>query len=141
MSVNKVILIGNVGNDPAIKTFDDGSKVANFPLATTERGWTKQDGTKIEDKTEWHNIVVSGGLSKVVEAYVKKGTKIYIEGKIRTREYEKDGQKRYFTGIYVNYLELLGSKEGQQQPESTSNAESTTNNNEPTPDENKDLPF
>jgi len=115
MSVNKVILLGHVGQDPEVKTFENDNQVANLTLATTERGYTKKDGSKVEDKTEWHNLVVWGGLSKVVSSYVKKGTQIYIEGKIRTREYEKDGQKRYFTAVYVDTLQLLGKAAGGQQ--------------------------
>ncbi len=111
MSVNKVILIGNVGKDPEIRYFDNDRAVANFPLATTERGFTTSSGQQIPDRTEWHNIVVWGGLSKVVENYVKKGSPLYIEGKIRTRSWDdKDGNKRYTTEIYVDSLELLGRK-------------------------------
>ncbi len=111
MSVNKVILIGNVGKDPEIRYFENDRAVANFTLATTERGFTTSSGQQIPDRTEWHNIVVWGGLSKVVENYVKKGSPLYIEGKIRTRSWDdKDGNKRYTTEIYVDSLELLGRK-------------------------------
>ena len=111
MSVNKVILIGNVGKDPEVRYFENDRAVANFPLATTERGFTTSSGQQIQERTEWHNIVVWGGLAKVVESYVKKGTKIYIEGKIRTRSWDdKEGQKRYTTEVYVDNLQLLGRK-------------------------------
>ena len=112
MSVNKIILIGNVGKDPDIRVLDGGSKVANFPLATSERGYKLANGTEVPERTEWHNIVVWGGLAKVVEQYIKKGSKLYIEGKIRARTYDdKGGVKRYVTEIHVDNLELLGAKE------------------------------
>ena len=110
MSVNKVILIGNVGKEPDVKALDSGKKVANFPLATSERGYTLANGTQVPERTEWHNIVVWGGLAEVVERYVNKGDKLYLEGKIRTRNYDdKQGIKRYMTEVYVDNLEMLGS--------------------------------
>ena len=119
MSVNKVILLGNVGKDPEIKYFDNDRAVANFSLATTERGYKTTNGIDVPEKTEWHNISVWGGLAKVVEQYVKKGDPLYIEGKIRTRSYDdKTGVKRYITEISVDSLEMLGRKSGRdsQQP-------------------------
>lgn len=111
MAVNKVILLGNVGQDPGVRSLDNGIKVANFTLATTERGYTLKNGTQVPDKTEWHNIVVWRGLAEVVEKYVKKGDKLYLEGKIKTRSYDdKQGVKRYVTEIYVDNLELLTPK-------------------------------
>ena len=82
MSVNKVILLGNVGQDPRVKYFDAGSAVATFPLATTERGYTLANGTQIPDRTEWHNIVASNRLAEIVDKYVHKGDKLYLEGKV-----------------------------------------------------------
>ena len=115
MSVNRVILLGNVGKDPDAKSLDGGVKVANFSIATTERGFIKKDGTKVEEKTEWHNIVVWRGLAEIVERYVKKGTKLYIEGKIKTRSYEDQNKvKRYITEIYAEQLELLGGSPQEQ---------------------------
>ncbi len=111
MSVNKVILIGNVGKDPEIRYFENDRAVANFPLATTERGFTTSSGQQIPERTEWHNVVIWGGLAKVAENYVKKGTQLYIEGKLRTRSWDdKDGNKRYTTEVYVDNLQLLGRK-------------------------------
>lgn len=111
MAVNKVILLGNVGQDPDVRSLDNGIKVANFTLATTERGYTLKNGTQVPEKTEWHNIVVWRGLAEVVEKYVKKGDKLYLEGKIKTRSYDdKQGVKRYMTEIYVDNLELLTPK-------------------------------
>ena len=112
MSVNKVILIGNVGKDPDIKYFEANKGVANFTLATTERahkGWNDQ---VIPERTEWHNIVVRGGLVQVVEKYVHKSTKLYIEGKIRSRKYvDREGQNRFVTEIAVDVLEILSRRE------------------------------
>ena len=111
MSVNRVILIGNVGQDPRVKYFDTGSAVATFPLATTDRGYTLQNGTQIPERTEWHNIVVWRGLADVVEKYVHKGDKLYLEGKIRTRSYsDQSGAMRYITEIYVDNMEMLSPK-------------------------------
>ena len=111
MSVNKVILIGNVGKDPEVRHFENDGAVANFPIATTERGFTTRNGQEIPERTEWHNVVVWRGLAKVVENYVKKGTQIYIEGKLRTRSYDdKDGNKRYVTEVYADNLQLLSRK-------------------------------
>ena len=112
MSVNKVILIGNVGKDPEVKYFDNGNAVANFTLATTERGYSTSSGVQVPDRTEWHNIVCWRGLAKIAEQYVRKGTMLYIEGKIRTRRYDDTtGIKRYVTEIYADNLELLSRRD------------------------------
>ena len=93
MSVNKVILLGNVGRDPEVRYIDKNVAVANFSMATTERGFTMQNGTVVPDRTEWHNIVAWRGLADIAEKYIKKGSQIYIEGKLQTRSWEKDGIK------------------------------------------------
>lgn len=122
MSINKVILVGNVGKDPDVKYFDNGSAVANFTLATTERGYTAANGTQIPDRTEWHNIVCWRGLAKVAEQFVKKGTQVYVEGKIRSRTYDDaNGIKRYVNEIYADNLELLGSRRREEGGENYSN--------------------
>lgn len=110
--MNKVFLRGNVGQDPQITNFENGGKVAQFSLATTERGYKTQDGREIPDVTDWHNIVVKrSGLAGICEQYVKKGTPLLIIGKIRTREYQDNaGQTRYITEIIVEEMELLGGK-------------------------------
>ncbi len=111
MSVNKVILIGNVGQDPRVKYFDTGSAVATFPLATTDRGYTLANGTQIPERTEWHNIVASNRLAEIVDKYVHKGDKLYLEGKIRTRSYsDQSGAMRYITEIFVDNMEMLSPK-------------------------------
>ena len=111
MSVNKIILLGNVGKDPEVRYFDNGGAVANFTLATTERGYTAANGTQVPDRTEWHNIVLWRGLAEIAEKYVKKGSKLYIEGKVRTRSYDDaNGNKRYITEIWGDTMELLDRK-------------------------------
>ena len=118
-SVNKVILVGNLGNDPEIRTFGNGGKVANFSLATSESWRDKQSGEKRE-KTEWHRVAVFGeGLVGVVERYVKKGSKLYIEGKLQTRKWQdRDGNDKYTTEIVLQgpgtTLTMLDSAGGGQ---------------------------
>jgi len=154
MSVNKVILVGNVGKDPDVRHFENDGAVANFTLATTERGYTTRNGQEIPERTEWHNIVVWRGLAKVVESYVKKGTQIYIEGKLRTRSYDdKDGNKRYITEVYADNLQLLGRRsdnQGSSAPSSNQIPSSPQSQPISTPpqnddflkeDETDDLPF
>lgn len=115
MSVNKVILIGHVGKDPDVRYYDSGQAVATFPLATTERGYTMQNGTQVPDRTEWHNIVLWRGLAQTVEKYVRKGDKLYIEGKLRSRSYDdQNGVKRYVVEIYADNMEMLTPKSAAQ---------------------------
>ena len=110
--MNKIQLIGNIGKDAETKTFDNGGKIVNFTMATTKRGYTSSDGRKIEDKTTWHNCIVrKKGLSDVAENYIKKGMKVYVEGELEIREYEKDGIKRYVPEVIVDTIELLTPKE------------------------------
>ncbi|MDR2628372.1 MAG: single-stranded DNA-binding protein [Dysgonamonadaceae bacterium] len=124
MSINKVILIGNVGKDPEVRYLDSGVVVANLTLATTERGYTATNGTVVPDRTDWHNIVLWRGLAEVAEKYVKKGSKLYIEGKIRTRTYDDTaGNKRYVTEIYGDNMELLDKKPEVPQAPAGSSAE------------------
>ena len=109
MSVNKAILVGYVGNDPEVRYLDSGTPVANFRLATSEN-YTNRTGEKVT-QTEWHNIVLWRGLAEVAEKYVKKGTQVYIEGRIRTRSWDdRDGNKRYTTEIVADSMQLLGRK-------------------------------
>lgn len=108
MSVNKVILIGNVGKDPEVKYIEQDVPVAKFTLATSE-SYKAKNGEKVET-TEWHNIVLWRGLAKIAEQYVKKGSKLYIEGKITHRQYEQDGVTKFFTEIVGNSMEMLSSR-------------------------------
>ena len=105
---NKVTLIGRCGQNPEVKNFDNGNKIAKFSLATTEK-YKNKEGEKVES-TAWHNIIITGNLANVVEKYVKKGDLLYLVGKICYREYEKDGIKRYFTEIMVYNMIMLGTK-------------------------------
>ena len=114
MAVNKVILLGNVGSDPEIRE-SNGGKFATFRLATTDKGYTNRDGTQVPERTEWHNIVANSNIVSVIENYVRKGTKLYIEGKLRTRKYTaRDNTERTITEIYIDNLELLGGKPQEQ---------------------------
>lgn len=117
MSVNKVILIGNLGKDPDVRYLDAGVAVAVFPLATTEKGYTNKNGVQIPERTEWHNIVMWRGLAETAEKYLHKGDKLYLEGKIRTRTYEDQAHiTRYITEIFVDTIELLGSSQKRPLP-------------------------
>ena len=108
MSVNKVILLGNVGRDPEVRYLDTGVAVATFPLATSDRAYTLANGTQVPERTEWHNLVLWRGLAETAEKYVHKGDKLYVEGKIRTRSYDDQGGiKRYVTEIFVDNMEML----------------------------------
>ncbi|MDR1357370.1 MAG: single-stranded DNA-binding protein [Tannerellaceae bacterium] len=110
MSLNKVILIGNVGKDPDIRYFDNGAAVANFPMATSERGYTLANGTEVPERTEWHNITVRREQVAFVEKWVRKGSSVYVEGKIRTRNYDDQaGIKRYVTEIYADRIEFFNT--------------------------------
>ena len=107
--INKVILVGNLGKDPEVRHLEGGSSVANFTLATNEYYRDKQ-GTRIE-RTEWHNIAAWRGLAEMAEKYLKKGQQVYVEGKIRTRQYQdKDNQTRYITEIIADEITMLGGR-------------------------------
>ncbi|HDJ34165.1 MAG TPA: single-stranded DNA-binding protein [Bacteroidetes bacterium] len=157
MTVNKVILVGNVGKDPEVNYIREDVPVAKFPLATSET-YTK-DGEKIT-QTEWHNIVLWRKLAKVVENYVRKGSLLYIEGKINTRSYEKDGETKYITEIVADSMRMLGKRsddsgqsssrpaeQNEQAPESDATGIPQENKQAPESDatgisqENDDLPF
>ena len=109
--MNKVMLIGNVGQDPEVRYVDQGVAVARLRLATTERGYTLQNGTQVPDHTDWHNVILWRRLAEIVEKYVHKGDKLYIEGRIRYTTYDdKQGQRRYATEIWADNMELLSPK-------------------------------
>ncbi len=124
MGVNKVILVGNVGRDPEVQYVSDNVPVARFTLATSET-YKDKNGEKITN-TEWHNIVVWRGLAQVVEKYVKKGSQLYIEGKITHRQYEKDGVTKYFTEIVANSLQMLGRAGDTPNPNGMASTSSST---------------
>lgn len=106
-SVNKVILIGNVGQDPDVRYLERGAAVASFPLATTERGYTMQNGTQVPDRTDWHSIVLWRNLAEWGERNLHKGMKIYVEGKLQTRQWEKDGIRRQKTEVIAENIQIL----------------------------------
>lgn len=109
MSVNKVILLGHVGKDPDVRYVAQNHPVASFTLATTERAFTNANGVQVPERTEWHNLVMWGRSAEVAERYIRKGTQLYVEGRLRTRMWEDRNQiKRYVTEIYVDNFELLG---------------------------------
>lgn len=140
--LNKVMLIGNLGRDPEVRYFDSGVAKAQFPLATSET-YKDKNGEKVT-QTEWHNVVMWRNLAEIVEKYLKKGDRVYIEGKIRTRSYEdKDGVKKYITEIVADNMNMLSSKTAsndnpQKNEESTGSLNETTNNET---EEGDDLPF
>lgn len=128
--VNKVILLGNVGADPEVRALEGGSKVARIRVATSEK-YTDKSGNK-QELTEWHNVSLFKGLADVVERYVHKGSQVYIEGKLRTREYEQNGEKRYATEIIANELKLCGrAKDASESPQAQSAPATPQVNDEP----------
>lgn len=141
MSVNKVILVGHVGKDPEVRYLDKDVAVANFTLATTEKGYTAQNGTQVPERTEWHNIVAWRGLAKLAENYIRKGREVYVEGKIQTRTWEKDGIKRYTTEIYAEQINLLGKKPENTEALSTVVAAPAQDGIQAPPHSEDDLPF
>ncbi len=106
--INRVILIGNLGKDPDVITFENGVKKASFSLATSE-SYKNKEGNRV-DQTEWHNIVMWRGLADIAERFLRKGNQIYLEGKLKTRSYELDGVKKYITEIFVDNMTMLGSR-------------------------------
>jgi single-strand DNA-binding protein len=109
--MNKVMLIGNVGKEPEIRYVDQGQCVARVSLATTERGYTLQNGTQVPDRTEWHSVILWYKLAEVVERYVHKGDKLYIEGRIHYASYDdKQGKRKYYTEIWADNMEMLTTK-------------------------------
>ena len=145
-SVNKVILIGNLGKDPEVRHLENGAAVANFSIATSENYKDRKTGEKVS-QTEWHNIVAWRGLAEIAEKYLKKGAKVYIEGKLKTRTWQdKDGNNRYSTEVITDNLTMLGSTV--ESMASSNQEKSTENESKPSPekeflspDENDDLPF
>jgi len=109
-SVNKAILVGNLGRDPEMRYMPNGEAVCNFSIATTEN-WKDKNGQK-QEKTEWHNIVMYRRLAEIAGEYLKKGRPVYIEGRLQTRKWEKDGVTRYTTEIVADQMQMLGSREG-----------------------------
>ena len=142
-SVNKVILIGNLGKDPDVRHLENGASVANFPIATSENYKDRKTGEKVS-QTEWHNIVVWRGLADIADRFLKKGDKIYIEGKLRTRSWQdQEGNNRYTTEVIADNLTMLGKAPENSNPNPTTivASDAKTNNEFSGPEETDDLPF
>ena len=123
MSLNKVMLIGNVGKEPEVRYVEEGVATAVLSLATSTRGYTLPNGTVVPDRTEWHRVLLWRKLAEVVEKYVHTGDKLYIEGEIRSRSYtDKQGRTHNITEIWANNMEMLSSKPQTQQQEQTTPA-------------------
>lgn len=145
-TMNKVILIGNLGDDVKIHQFDDGAFIGRFPLATSESYTSKDTGEKVT-QTEWHNIVVRNKLAEICEKYIKKGDKVYVEGKLKTRKWQdSSNQDRYTTEIIANDVVFLNPKSSSMENQSSAQPMSEKSiSQEPNPsisnDEVDDLPF
>ncbi|MEJ6735606.1 MAG: single-stranded DNA-binding protein [Flavobacteriales bacterium] len=125
--INKVILVGNLGKDPEVRYLEGGTAVANFPIATSETFKDRTSGDK-KTNTEWHNIVAWRGLAEIAEKYLKKGSQIYLEGKLRTRQWQdKDGNNRYTSEIVADNLQMLGRKDDSSNPVTMAPTNVTTN--------------
>ncbi|MCF8276307.1 MAG: single-stranded DNA-binding protein [Flavobacteriales bacterium] len=127
--VNKVILVGNLGSDPETRTIESGAKVANFSIATTER-FKDKNGNAV-DRTEWHNIVMWRGLAEIAEKYLKKGSQVFIEGKLRTRSWDdQNGNKRYTTEVLADNMTMLGGPAGSSSGSAQSSSPSQPQQNQ-----------
>jgi len=114
-SVNKVIIVGNLGRDPEVRTFPSGDRVANVTIATTDKWKDKQSG-EMREATEWHRVVFNGRLAEIVEQYLRKGSQVYVEGSLRTRKWtDQTGQDKYSTEIRADQMQMLGSRQGMGQ--------------------------
>jgi single-strand DNA-binding protein len=147
-SVNKVILVGNLGKDPEVRHLENGAAVANFSIATSETYKDRKTGEKVS-QTEWHNIVAWRGLAEIAERYLKKGHKVYIEGKLKTRSWQdQDGNNRYSTEVITDNLTMLGSnssndsKSDFEEPQTIKTEPKKSPNKEfSEPGDDDDLPF
>lgn len=141
MSVNKAILIGNLGKDPELKYTPSGKAVATFSLATTDR-WTSQDGQK-QEQTVWHNIVAWGRQGELMKEYLSKGRQVYIEGRIVNRSYDdKDGNKRYISEIVVQSFQFIGNRgAGSTDTVPENDANNNMSQEQPATNNDDDLPF
>ena len=127
-SVNKVMLLGNLGRDPEVRTFPNGDSVCNFSIATSTSWKDKNSGDK-KEKTEWHNIVMYRKLAEIAGEYLKKGSSVFVEGSLQTRKWQtKDGQDRYTTEVVADTMQMLGGKDDRR---SSSNEDAENYNQEP----------
>ena len=115
-SVNKVILVGNLGRDPEVRSFPNGDRVANITIATTDK-WKDKQTNEMKEATEWHRIVFNGRLAEIVEQYLRKGSQVYVEGSLRTRKWtDQSGVEKYTTEIRADQMQMLGSRQGMGGP-------------------------
>ena len=140
--MNKVMLIGNVGQDPEVRYVDQGVAVAKLSLATSEKGYTLQNGTQVPEHTDWHTVLLWRKLAEIVEKYVHKGDKLYIEGRIRYTTYDdKQGQRRYATEIWADNLELLSPKSTSSAEQSVASPEVSAQQSQSEAEQSGQLPF
>jgi len=139
-TLNKVMLIGHLGDEVKMHYFEGGNSIGRFPIATNESFTNKQTGEKITN-TEWHNVVVRNKLAEICEKYLSKGDKVYCEGRIKTRQWEQDGQKKYSTEIHVVDMTFLSTKKETSKPDSQIHQQSVSQSNPAVDEENDDLPF
>ena len=143
--INKVILVGNLGNDPETRYMPDGGAVTNISIATS-KSWKDKNSGEQREKTEWHRVVLFRRLGEIAAEYLKKGSKVYIEGELQTRQWEKDGQKHYTTEIIANEMQMLDSRGGGGSMPSTERADTTSGPAQdfgppPADDFDDDIPF
>ena len=140
-SINKVILIGNLGRDPEVRYTADGTAVASFSIATSEN-WTDKGSGEKKERTEWHRIVAWRRLGEICGEYLSKGKSVYVEGKLQTRSWEKDGVTRYTTEIVASTVQFLGSRDGGDGNRSYSNPPPPSAQDSPYPESSDDdIPF
>lgn len=139
-TVNKVILIGHLGDDVKMHYFDGGNSIGRFSIATSENYTSKQTGEKITT-TDWHNIVVRNKLAEICEKYLTKGDKVYVEGKLKNRQWEQDGIKRYATEVHAHEMTFLSTKKNQDNNQQQNKNSSATESKTDVPEKNDDLPF
>src|SRR4051812_14736046 len=117
-SVNKIIIVGNLGRDPEVRTFPSGDRVANVTIATTDK-WKDKTSGEMKEHTEWHRVVFNGRLAEIAGEYLRKGSQVYVEGSIRTRKYtDKDGNERQISEVRADSMQMLGSRQGMGSPSS-----------------------
>lgn len=143
-TVNKVILIGHLGDEIKMHYFEGGNAIGRFPIATNESYTNKQTGEKVTT-TDWHNIVVKNKLAEICEKYLTKGDKVYCEGKLKNKQWEQEGVKRYATEVHVTEMTFLSTKKSLEKPATQISQENQTTASESkkpiTPEVNDDLPF
>ena len=140
--INKVILVGNLGRDPETRYMPSGNAVTNVSVATS-KSWKDRDSGEQKDRTEWHRVVFFNRLAEIANEYLKKGSKVYVEGELRTREWEREGQKHYTTEVVANEMQMLDNRGDMPVSNTEVNPTSTTSNfaSPPPEDFDDDIPF